>query len=142
MSFFELLKPVYSLLPEVKTPEEKQPLKRRLYWTGIVLLVFFLMGNIRVVGVSAQSAGFLEQLQIILASNIGTIITVGIGPIVLASIILQLLVGGGILQVDLTEPKQKARFTSMQKLLGIILSFVEASVYVFGGLLAPMPGMM
>ena len=141
MSSLELFKPLYSLLPEVKTPEEKQPLKKRLYWTGIVLLIFFLMGNIRVVGVSAQSAGFLEQLQVILASNVGSIITVGIGPIVLASIILQLLIGSGLVQLDLSNPAEKAQFSGVQKLLAILLSFFEAGVYTATGYLTPEPGM-
>ncbi|MCR4335008.1 MAG: preprotein translocase subunit SecY [archaeon] len=141
MSIFDVLKPVYSLLPEVKAPEEKQPLKKRLIWTGLVLLVFFIMGNITVIGLSSQSAGQLEQIQVILASQIGSLITVGIGPIVLASIVLQLLIGGGLVKLDLTNPADKAKFSGVQKLLAIILSFFEAIVYTLTGFLAPAEGM-
>ncbi|MBI4210146.1 MAG: preprotein translocase subunit SecY [Candidatus Diapherotrites archaeon] len=141
MGAFQAFKPIYSLLPEVKAPEEKQPIKKRLLWTAIALLLFFIMGNIEVIGISAQRSGQLEQLQVVLASKIGSIITVGIGPIVLASIILQLLIGGGIVKLDLSDPKDKAEFTGMQKLLAIIVSFFEASVYVLTGFLAPAEGM-
>ncbi|MDO8633953.1 MAG: preprotein translocase subunit SecY [archaeon] len=140
-SILAVLDPVYRLLPEVKKPEVQGSLNKRITWTLAALVLFFIMGNISVIGIEASTAGQLAQLQTILASQIGTIITVGIGPIVLASIILQLLVGGGLIQVDLTDTAEKARFTSMQKLLAIILCFVEAGAYVFGGLLRPAEGM-
>ncbi|MFH1751344.1 MAG: preprotein translocase subunit SecY [archaeon] len=141
MSFVHRLKPLYSVLPEVKPPEKQQTVKKRLIWSAIALVIFFVMGNIQIIGLSASSTGQLEQLQLILASNIGTLITAGIGPIVLASIVLQLLVGSKIINLDLSNPTDKAAFAGTQKLLAIILSFFEAVVYVMSGLLAPMPGM-
>ncbi len=142
MSIFSSLKPIYSMLPEVKAPEKKPVLKNRLIWTAAVLLVFFALGNITLVGISPTAAGGqLQQLQTVLASHIGTPITAGIGPIVLASIILQLLVGGGIVKLDLSNPADKAEFTGVQKIFAILLSFIEAGVYAAGGLLAPQAGM-
>jgi len=141
MSILDALEPVYSLLPEVKVPEVPPTIKKKILWTVLALLLFYVMGNTNVIGIIGSNAGPLEQLQVILASNIGSIITVGIGPIVLSSIILQLLVGGGLLNIDLTVPKDKARFTAMQKLFAIILCFIEAGVYVFSGLLISAEGM-
>ncbi len=143
MGFIDLFVPIYSLLPEVRHPEIQPPLKTKLMWTVVILVLFFVMGNINVIGIDlAKSAGGrLEQLQVILASNIGSLITVGIGPIVLASIILQLLVGAKILDLDVTKQEDKAKFTGMQKLLTVVLSFFEASVYVFSGMVYPVQGM-
>ena len=141
MSAFDIFKPIYSRLPEVKSPEEKQTLKRRLIWASLALLLFFVMGNISVIGISGSSAGQLEQLQVILASQIGSLITVGIGPIVLSSIVLQLLIGGGLVKLDLTNPVDKAQFSGMQKLLAIVLSFFEAVAFTLTGFLTPAPGM-
>ncbi len=142
MSVLEVLKPVYSLFPEVKTPEEKQTLKKRLMWTGIILLIFFLMGNIKLIGISSASlGGQLETAQIVLALKIGTLLSVGIGPIVLSSIILQLLIGGGLIKLDLSNPAEKAQFSGTQKLLAVALSFIEPFFYLVGGLLVANPGM-
>ena len=141
-AFLNALEPFYRWLPEVKTPEQQPSLSNRLKWTFGVLLIFFVMGAVSVIGLdlSASAGGQLSTLQFILASNIGTLITVGIGPIVLASIILQLLVGGKIINVDLSNPKDKARFSSAQKLLALILCFFESLAYVIGGLVAPQAG--
>ncbi|MDO8538237.1 MAG: preprotein translocase subunit SecY [archaeon] len=141
MRFIDIFAPIYHRLPEVKTPEVQPPLKRKLIWTGLALVLFFIMGQISIIGLDSFAAGQLGQLQQILASNIGTIITAGIGPIVLASIILQLLVGGKIIDLDLSNPADKAKFSGMQKLFAIILSFFEAIIYTMSGFLSPAPGM-
>jgi len=144
MGVLDIFEPFYRLLPEVKIPETQPPLRQKLLWTAAVLVLFFVMGSTMLFGVDlAKSAGGqLLQFQFILASNIGTLITVGIGPIVLASIILQLLVGGKILDIDLSNPKDKARFSSMQKLLAIVLCFFEAAAYTMGGWIVSYPGML
>ncbi len=144
MGVFDIFEPLFRLLPEVKNPETQPALKQKLLWTAAVLILFFVMGSTMLVGVdmTKSAGGQLLQFQFILASNIGTLITVGIGPIVLASIILQLLVGGKIIDIDLSNPKDKARFTSMQKLLAIILCFFEAAAYTMGGWIVAYPGML
>ena len=76
-----------------------------------------------------------------MAGNFGSIITLGIGPIVSASIILQLLVGGKIINLDLSKPEDKAFFQGTQKLLAIIFTLFEGSVLVLTGALpASTPG--
>jgi preprotein translocase subunit SecY len=72
-----------------------------------------------------------------MAGSFGSIVTLGIGPIVTASIILQLLVGGKILNIDMSKPEDKAFFMGTQKLLAIIFTLFEAAVLVFTGALAP-----
>ncbi|MDO8626979.1 MAG: preprotein translocase subunit SecY [Candidatus Diapherotrites archaeon] len=134
---FETFEPIFKLLPEVKAPEVKPPIKQRILWTLLALVIFFIMGKISVIGIdpSLSAGGQLVQFQQILASNIGTLITVGIGPIVLASIILQLLSGAKIINMDLHDPTQRKKFSSMQKILAIILSFFEAGAFIGFGLL-------
>ena len=146
MALIEAVDPLLKLIPEVKAPEAPNALKIKLMWTGIVLILFYIMSEIPLIGLSTVSSQQLEALQLLLASDIGTLISVGIGPIVLASIVLQLLVGAGIMQMDLTTSQGKARFTGLQKLLAIILSFFEAAAFSgFGaenvGFIHAMPGM-
>ncbi|MEK6970547.1 MAG: preprotein translocase subunit SecY, partial [archaeon] len=108
---FAKLDPILKLLPEVRRPEVSPPLMTRIIYSAIALILFFVMGQIELIGLTGSSIQQVEALQTILASDIGSLITVGIGPIVLASIILQLLVGGGFIQIDLSIPENKARFT-------------------------------
>jgi len=92
------------------------------------------MGTIYPVGVTPeilqQKIRGFEQLQLIFASSIGTIISTGIGPIVTASIILQLLVGAKMIDLDLTKTEDKALFQGTQKILTVLVSFFEACALV------------
>lgn len=127
------LKPLIKFLPEVKSPARAPVLKERLTWTVIALLLFFVMYHIYPVGAIEQKGGQFEFLQMIMASKMGSLITAGIGPIVLASIFLQLFVGAKVIDIDLSNPGDKALFTGTQKLLALVLCFFEAGVYILAG---------
>ncbi len=104
-------------------------------WTAIVLSVYFLLYNTYAIGVNptAVTQPFLQLVSVIFAARIGSLITVGIGPIVLASIVLQLISGSGLLKIDLNDMAQKARFQSLQKLSAILLAVAEAAIFVSTG---------
>ena len=75
-----------------------------------------------------------------MAGSFGSILTLGIGPIVTASIVLQLLVGSNLLELDLSSHKDKSHFQATQKVLSIVFTIFEASVLVLTGNLVPIDG--
>ncbi|MEM4332289.1 MAG: preprotein translocase subunit SecY [Candidatus Micrarchaeia archaeon] len=125
----EQLRPIIERLPEVKAPLIQPTLNERLFFTAAVLVLFFVMYHIYPVGVVASKDTQTEFLQMVLASKMGSLLTTGIGPIVLASIFLQLFVGAKIINLDLSVPKNKVLFQGTQKLLAIILALFEAYIY-------------
>jgi preprotein translocase subunit SecY len=127
----QALKPLIDYLPIVKKPEKAPGLQEKIFWTLGVLVLFFVMGQIYPIGVDplAISQRF-ERLEILLGSKIGTLITAGIGPIVLASIFLQLAVGSKLIEIDLSTHENKRLFQGVQKLAAIALSLFEAIIYV------------
>src|SRR3989344_5434558 len=135
------IKSVLYNLPEVKKPVEKRlSFNTKLKWTLIVLAAFFIMSNINLYGLSENSLQQLEFLQVIFATQFGSIISLGIGPIVMSSIILQLLVGSGILNIDTKTDEGKKYFQGLQKMGVIFFIIFEAIVYVIMGGLQPLPG--
>jgi preprotein translocase subunit SecY len=137
-SSLDFLKPIIRFLPEVGAPERFPNLYERFFWTAIALLLFFSMYHIIAAGVQEKSSS-ADFLQIVTASRIGSLITVGIGPIILASIFLQLFAGAKIINIDLSDPEQRKTFHGAQKLLAIILCFFEASLFVISGRVALIP---
>ena len=143
MSLLDTFEPIFRMLPEIKPPATEVPLKKKILWSTAALVIFFVMGSITLVGLESSRAEYLASLQTILASDMGTLISAGIGPIVLASIILQLLVGGKFINIDLSDPKDRARFQSLQKLFAIALCFFEGAAYtITGNPLLAKPGFM
>src|SRR3989338_8958494 len=127
-----LYQSIISNLPEVSKPlQKKLSFKERLKWTLIILLLFFGMGMIPLYGLGANALAQFEFLSIILGAEFGSILSLGIGPIVTASILLQLLNGSGVIKFDLTTPDGKRLFQGVQKALAIAFVFFEAAIYVF-----------
>src|SRR3989344_3767796 len=129
MGLLDALKPILSNLPEVKSPARAPGLREKLMWTAGVLVLFFLMGQVYPYGAEATVIQQFERFEILLGSRTGTLITTGIGPIVLASIFLQLAVGAKLINLDLSLPENKKTFQGIQKLLAIFLSLVEGFIY-------------
>ena len=128
-------------LPEVKGPVEKKlSFNVKLKWTLIVLVSFFVLANIPLFGLAKNALERFQYLAIILGTDFGSIISLGIGPIVMASIILQLLVGSGILDINLQTEEGKKYFQSLQKLTVFFFIIFEALVYVLMRGLEAMPG--
>jgi preprotein translocase subunit SecY len=134
MAFRDILKN----LPEVRNPTEKKlSFNVKLKWTIIILVAFFVMSNIALYGLANNALERFEYLAIIMGTSFGSIISLGIGPIVMASIILQLLVGSKILDIDTSSPEGKKFFQGLQKLLVFFFILFEAIVYVVMKGLAP-----
>jgi preprotein translocase subunit SecY len=135
MSF---LNAILNNLPEVAGPQQRRlSFKEKLKWTGIILVIFFVLGLIPLYGLGANALQQFEYLSLILGAKFGSIISLGIGPIVTASIVLQLLNGSGIVKFDLTSHEGKKRFQGVQKMLALFFIIFEAIIYVFMGGLAP-----
>ena len=137
MEFRDILKH----LPEVKHPTEKKlSFNSKLQWTAIILVSYFILAHIALYG---ADPGFLEQfeyLAIIIGTDFGSIISLGIGPIVMASIILQLLVGSQILEINTSTVEGKKFFQGLQKLLVFFFIIFESTVYVMMGGIRAAPG--
>jgi len=137
-----MLKQLMMNLPEVAGPTKKKlSFKEKLKWTGIILFSFFILSMIPLFGLGSNALSQFEQLSIILGANFGSLISLGIGPIVTASIVLQLLSGSGILKIDQTTPEGKKFFQGLQKILAIFFIIFEAAIYVLMGGLAPAAGL-
>src|SRR3989344_5306363 len=135
------LKDIFYNLPEVKKPlEKKLSFNIKLKWTIIVLFGFFLLANISLYGVSKGFLDRFEFLEVILGTDFGSIISLGIGPIVMASIILQLLVGSGILNIDTKTEEGKKFFQGLQKIGVLFFIIFEAAVYVLMNGIQANPG--
>ena len=128
-------------LPEVKGPVEKKlSFNVKLKWTLIILAAFFILANIPLYGLAKNSLDRFQYLAVLLGTDFGSIISLGIGPIVMASIILQLLVGSKILNIDTTTEEGKKFFQGLQKLVVFFFIIFEALVYVLMKGLEAIPG--
>jgi preprotein translocase subunit SecY len=126
------LEPLIKRWPAVQKPDGHVHFRMKLLWTLAALLVYFFMANIFIYGLSSGSTDVFAQFRAILAGQNGSLVHLGIGPIVTGSIIMQLFTGAKIIKLDLTKPEDKSIYQGTQKVLVVVMIFVEAVPQVFG----------
>ena len=127
------LKPVTSRMPAVAQPKGHVQFRTKMFWTVGILLMYFVLTNIFLYGVDqATVIDLFQSYRAILAGQQGTLMHLGIGPIVTGSIIMQLFTGAKIINLDLTDDEDKGMYQGTQKVMVVAMIFVEAIPQVFG----------
>lgn len=136
----DILEPLIRIIPEVSRPERKLALRDRIIWTGIVLTIYLVMSEIPLYGIT-RGVGYdpFLYMRMLFAAKRGTLMELGIGPIVTAGLIMQLLVGSGILEIDFQDPRDRALYTGAQKLMALIWGAIQSLAYILGGAFGPLP---
>jgi preprotein translocase subunit SecY len=139
MGWKEAAEPVLTRMPSVTRPEGHVPFKRKIGWTAGILVLYFFLTNVVLFGLETGGAGgdFYGQFRSILAGAQGSILQLGIGPIVTASIVLQLLGGADLLGLDTDDPRDQVLYQGLQKLLVVVMICLTGLPMVFGGNFLP-----
>ena len=127
--------PVLKYIPSIKKPDITLSFKEKLKWTAVILGIYFFLFSTPALGVNIPTINqpSMQLISVIFASRIGYLTTVGIGPIVLSSMILQLIMGSGAFKIDMNDPENRGRFQGIQKMAALAIAFVEAIMFVNAG---------
>jgi len=126
------LKPVSDKWPAVKKPDGHVRFRTKMMWTFGILIMYFFLSNVTLYGLSGDSLDIFSEFRAILAGANGSLMHLGIGPIVTGSIIMQLFSGAKIINLDLQKAEDKAIYQGVQKILVLVMIFVEAIPQVYG----------
>src|SRR5438046_5549446 len=135
-----VIKKVYAYIHQVEKPKKKITLTEKFVWSGIALFAYLIMGQIPLYGVTSDPKfDFLAFARVIFAAQQGTLMELGIGPIVTAGLLMQLLKGSDLIKLDFKNPDDRSLFTSATKIVTIIVISAEGGLYgasVYGPLTA------
>ncbi|KAJ3384297.1 translocon subunit [Lobulomyces angularis] len=121
-------------MPEVASPDRKVQFREKVMWTAITLFIFLVCSQIPLYGImSSDSADPMFWMRVIMASNRGTLMELGITPIITSGMIMQLLAGANIIEVDYSLKEDRTLFSGAQKLFAMIIAIGQATVSVWGG---------
>ncbi|KAI9364134.1 SecY subunit of pre protein translocase [Pilaira anomala] len=130
-----ILKPFMAALPEIESPLRKVPFNERLLYTVVTLFAFLVMSQVPLYGIiSSESSDPLYWMRVVLASNRGTLMELGVLPILSSGMIMQLLASANVIRVDYSLKEDRALFCGAQKLFAISIASVQAVLLVFTGL--------
>ncbi|MEN6609582.1 MAG: preprotein translocase subunit SecY [Methanoregulaceae archaeon] len=131
------MEPLLAAMPAVKSPEGHVHFKNKLLWTAAVLVIYFALTNIPVFGLSTSSQDVFLYWRALMAGTSGSIVHLGIGPIVTASIVLQLLKGADLIHIDTSEARGQVLYMGLQKVLIFVMIIIEAAPNLIGGFMIP-----
>ena len=118
--------------PSITKPEGHVRFNQKLWTTTLVLIIYFMMTNVMIYGLSDSTLDIFSSFRAIMAGASGSIMHLGIGPIVTGSIIMQLFAGAKIIQLDLQDSSDKQLYQGIQKLLVLIMIPIESIPQVYG----------
>jgi len=143
--FIEIFQPLARFVPTVSAADRKVSFNEKLFWTAMVLIGYLIMTEIPLYGVGGRGAEDpFSAMRVIFASERGTLMELGIGPIVTAGLILQVLAGSQMIKVDFTNPQDRSLFTTASKVLSIAMYLFQIGAYMmagaFGATITPQTG--
>ncbi len=126
------LKRLVDVYPSIQKPDGHVRFMSKLWTTTLVLIVYFMMTNVMVYGLAESTLDIFSSFRAIMAGASGSIMHLGIGPIVTASIIMQLFAGAKIINLDLQDSDDKQLYQGVQKLLVLFMIPIESIPQVYG----------
>ena len=130
------LKRFVDVYPSISKPEGHVRFNQKLWTTVLVLIIYFAMTNVLIWGMSGTALDIFSGFRAIMAGASGSIMHLGIGPIVTGSIIMQLFAGAKIINLDLQDSNDKQMYQGVQKLVVLVMIPVESIPQTYGFLTA------
>jgi len=131
--FLGMFRPLSRVMFEVKPPERRVGFNEKLFWTALALILYLVMSEVPLFGIAMGEEDPFRFLRVIFASRRGSLMELGIGPIVTAGLVLQLLAGSGMIGIDFSNPDDRALFTVASKVFSLLFIAFQASAYIIGG---------
>lgn len=127
--FIYLIKPIMFLIPEIPKLNKEIKKTEKFIWTAITLFIFLICSQIPLYGIyKSEGSDPLHWMRVILASNRGTLMELGISPLVTSSMIMQVLAGTRIIEVDQSLKQDRTLYEAATKCTN---NFFKFSVWNF-----------
>lgn len=125
--------PMLSRTPTVARPGSHAPLRRKLNWTTGILVLYSFLTNVTLFGVGTGSQGTFGQSRSIPGGGQGVVLQLGVGPVVIASIVFQLLQGRGLFSLSMGDPGDQTFYQGLQRPLVLGMIVLQGLSIVFAG---------
>jgi len=131
--FLRFFRPVARIMPEVRAPDKHIGFREKFLWTGLVIVTYLIMTEVPIYGAARGPGDPFYAMRVIFASAQGTLMELGIQPIVTAGLIVQLLATSKIIGFDNSNAEDRALLSGVTKLFSILMTSFIAIAYLLGG---------
>lgn len=134
VNVLHMIKPLLSFIPDVVQPDRPSTFYERFIWTSFAILIYMIASQVPLFGIiSNDKADPFYWMRMMMASNRGTLMDLGISPVVTASMIMQFFTMSEIIKVDFSIKEDKILHGAATRLISIIMTAGQAIVQVYTG---------
>lgn len=139
MRLLDLVKPFTRYIPESEPPMKRQSFNERLSWTAWAVVVHMICMQVPLYGAGKHDldSDSLSWLRVVLGASKGTMMDLGLAPIITAGMIMHFATASRIIQVNLRSKEDRELYQSALKVFALFIALVEAVVYLFQGQYGP-----
>jgi protein transport protein SEC61 subunit alpha len=136
MKAIHLIRPILSVVPAVEKPTAAVPFRERVLWSICAIMIYMVCSNLPLYGVQRAhtSSDPFYWMRVILASNRGTLMDLGVSPLISTGMAMQLLVGSKVIDVNLDVKEDRLLYMAAQKVVGLLVTIGVATVSVMSGM--------
>ncbi|ORE00306.1 SC61A [Hepatospora eriocheir] len=134
----QLARPFLNILPEIKTPLQSLGVNDKLVWTILSIIVYSIASQVPLYGITnVDNTDSFGWLRVMMASNRGTLMDLGIGPVITASMIMNFLTTAKLIIVDSSVYEDKLLSDCFQKIITLLVTFIQGFIQVYAGYYGP-----
>jgi protein transport protein SEC61 subunit alpha len=134
----EIVRPFMNLLPDVSYPDRRIPFREKMLWTTVAMIVFLVCSQIPLYGIGRiVGSDPFYWMRAILASNRGSLMELGISPLVTSAMSLQFLTGTRLVHYDQNRREDRELYSGTQKIAALSLTLIQATGYILSGAYGP-----
>ena len=124
--FLQAFRPFIAITPNIGKPTREVSFNEKLFWTSGAFVIYFLMASIPIIGADIGEGDPFAFIRTITASTYGSLAEIGVGAIVTAGLIMQVLVGLKIIKVDLEDSEERSLYNGAQKVISLVLTIIAS----------------
>ena len=118
------------------------PFRDRLLYTLGAAVILMSCSNIQLVGVNESAISSKDPLYwtrtVLASAKRGTLMDLGIFPVLTSGLMLQMLAGTRMIEVNRGLKEDRALFSGAHKVFGVLCSFIAGAMMAFSGLYGPL----
>lgn len=133
-TYLTLVRPFVTFLPDVQSPGRQIYFQEKLVWTFVCLLIYLVCSQVPLFGImSSDTADPLYWMRMMMASNRGTLMDLGISPVITSSMIMQAITQANIINVNFSIKEDRILYQAASKLLALLMTLGQAVAQVLTG---------
>lgn len=121
-------------IPDVTSPSRQVTFQEKFVWTTLAILIYMVASQVPLFGIiNSGTSDPFYWMRMMMASNRGTLMDLGISPVVTSSMIMQFLTMIELVKVDYNVKEDKLLHGAASRLISLIMTVGQAIVQVLTG---------